>query len=148
MFTRSYRAILGAALLLAAPALLADNSTKVPGYTIHHNVVTTDVLNPTIANTYGIRRSKNRAMLNVSVIQDEPGKAGHSVAADVTVVAKNIMGQPRDLTMREIREGDAVYYISDFLVSNRERLKFDLSVKPAGSDEVFSATISQEFYTD
>ena len=147
MFTRKLLVLWASALLLAPLSVLAENSTKVPGYTIHHNVLTTDVLTPTVARTYQIRRSKNRAMLNVSVVRDVPGTTGQSVSADVQAVAINLMGQRQQLPMREIREGDAVYYISDFLVANRERLNFDLAVKPEGSNEVFAAKLSEEFFT-
>ncbi len=134
----------GLALLLAAPWVSADNSTKVPGYTIHHNALTTDSLPPAVASSYQIRRSKNRALLNVSIIKD----SGEAVSAEVKATARNLMGQIRDIPVREIREGEAIYYIGDFLVANRENLTFDLKVQPAGSSEQYQASLTQEFYTD
>ena len=135
-------------LVLGSTALLAENSTRIPGYTIHHNALTTDSLPPQVANAYDIRRSKNRAMLNVSVIKDVPGTTGQPVGAAVKVVAKNLMGQGRDIPMREIREGEAVYYIGDFLVSNREQLRFELEVTPEGERVAHTASLTQEFHTD
>ncbi|MEJ2575908.1 MAG: DUF4426 domain-containing protein [Gammaproteobacteria bacterium] len=134
-------------LLLLSAAATADNSTKVPGYTIHHNVFTTDALSPEVANAYDIRRSSNRAMLNVSVIRDVPGSTGKAVPARVTAVATNLMGQQRDVPLREVREGEAIYYIGDFLVGHREVLDFDLSVAPAGDNQAYSAHLTQEFFT-
>jgi hypothetical protein len=131
----------------SAPAV-AENSTRVDGYTIHHNALTTDLLSPTIASAYQIRRSKSRAMLNVSVIKDEPDNApGQSVSARVTAVAKNLLGQEREVPMREVREGTAVYYIGDFLVADRETLNFQLSVQPDGSSRIYQTSLSQEFFT-
>jgi hypothetical protein len=138
----------GLAILLLTTAAGAENSTKVPGYTIHHNALTTDSLSADVASTYDIRRSKNRAMLNVSVIKDVPGTTGEPVAAEVKAVARNLIGQTRDIPLREIREGAAVYYIGDFLVSHRDNLTFELSVQPADSDQAYTARLTQEFFTD
>ena len=49
--------------------------------------------------------------------------------------------------MRENREGDAVYYIGDFLVQHGELLSFDNEVRPEGEKQVFSTRMSQEFFT-
>lgn len=141
--------LLGWAIMVggSAPAV-AENSTRVDGYTIHHNALTTDHLSPTIASAYQIRRSKSRAMLNVSVIKDAPDNApGKSVTARVTAVAKNLLGQERQVPMREVREGTAVYYIGDFLVADRETLNFQLSVQPDGSSRTYQASLRQEFFT-
>jgi hypothetical protein len=145
---RLFSLIAALCLLFGSSALLADNSTRIPGYTIHHNALTTDMLPPQIANAYEIRRSKNRAMLNVSVIKEIPGTTGQPVGASVKVVAKNLMGQGRDIPMREIREGEAVYYIGDFLVANREQLRFELEVTPDGERRAHTASLTQEFHTD
>lgn len=145
---RLYAVIAAICLLFGSTALLAENSTRIPGYTIHHNALTTDSLPPQVANAYQIRRSKNRAMLNVSVIKDIPGTTGQPVGAAVRVVAKNLMGQGRDIPMREIREGTAVYYIGDFLVSNHEQLRFEMEVTPEGERHAHTASLTQEFYTD
>ena len=134
--------------LLPMAVFAEENSTKVDGYTIHHNALTTDVLSPTVAKAYNIRRSKNRGMLNVSVIQDVPGSTGKSVTARITATAKNLIGQSRQVPLREVREEDAIYYIGDFLVGHREQLNFELEVQPSGSDEKYVARMSREFFTN
>jgi hypothetical protein len=134
--------------LLLSFAAYAENSTKTNGYTIHHNALTTDTLSPKVANAYGIQRSKNRGMVNISVIKDEPGTTGTPVTAEVELVARNLLGQERDIPLREIREETAIYYIADFPVGNREQLVFKLEALPAGSSYALSATFQQEFFTD
>ncbi len=134
--------------LLPMAVFAEENSTKVDGYTIHHNALTTDFLSPTVAKAYNIRRSKNRGMLNVSVIQDVPGSTGKSVTARITATAKNLIGQSRQVPLREVREEDAIYYIGDFLVGHREQLNFELEVQPSGSDEKYVARMSREFFTN
>jgi hypothetical protein len=125
----------------------ADNSTKVDGYTIHHNAITTDMLTPEISRAYRIPRSRNRGMLNVSVIRDAEGTTGTPVAAQVQAYSTNFLGQRRPIGMREIREGDAIYYIGDFLVQHGELLNFTIEVRPEGDSQVYATRMSQEFFT-
>ncbi|MEN8176275.1 MAG: DUF4426 domain-containing protein [Pseudomonadota bacterium] len=133
-------------LLISLPAS-AETSTRVDGYTIHHNAITTDMLTPEIARAYRIVRSRNRGMLNVSVIKDQEDTTGTPVPADVRVYSTNIVGQRRPIYVREIREGDAVYYIGDFLVRHGETMNFHIDVRPKGAATFFTAEMSQEFFT-
>ena len=80
-------------------------------YAIHFNAISTDQLPPDVARTYNIVRSKNRAMLNISVIKDVEGTPGVSVSGDVSATAANLTGQLKNLTLRRIKGGEAIYYI-------------------------------------
>ncbi len=136
-------------LLLAFPlAVSAENSTHTGGYTIHHNALTTDSLPVQVATAYGIQRSKNRALLNVSVILEEPGTLGTPVRANIKAVARTLYGQIRPLEMREIVEDKAIYYLADFPVANREVLHFDFEILPEGGRYPLRASMRHEFYTD
>ncbi len=136
-------------LLLVLPlAVSAENSTHTGGYTIHHNALTTDSLPVQVATAYGIQRSKNRALLNVSVIREEPGTLGTPVRANIKAVARTLYGQIRPLEMREIVEDKAIYYLADFPVANREVLHFDFEILPEGGRYPLRASMRHEFYTD
>jgi hypothetical protein len=143
------RRLLAASLLaLALPALaLAENSTLVGGYTIHHNAMTTDTLTPQIAQAYDIKRSANRGMISISVLENRPDGQPRAVSADIDVVAANLTGQTRDIDVRRIQEGNAIYYIADFPVSHEETLNFVLEVEPEGVEQPYTARFSQKFYT-
>ncbi|MEN8214012.1 MAG: DUF4426 domain-containing protein [Pseudomonadota bacterium] len=135
-------------ILLTSSAAVAENSTRIDGYTVHHNIITTDFLSEDVARSYGIIRSKNRAMLNVSVIKEKEGTTGTPVTADVKASSTNIYGQQRGLNLREIHEADAIYYIGTFLVRNRETLNFHLDVKPEGESNYSPAAFSEEFFIE
>ena len=135
------------ALILAAATTFAENATRADGYTIHHNAFLTSELSPEMASRYQIRRSPNRAMINISIIKEVPGTTGEPVRAMVNVTAKNLRGQVRNIPLREVREEKAVYYLGEFLVENREQVTFDIEVKPEGSDRTFNATLKQQFFT-
>lgn len=114
-------------------------------HVVHFSALSTDQLPPEIASAYNIVRSKNRAMLNVSVIRSSDGAP---VAADVTVKTQNLTGQLKTVTMRRIDEQEAIYYIGVTPVANRETLIFDIAVTPEGGEDATDIRFKRQFYTD
>lgn len=124
------------------------NSADIGDYVVHFSAQTTDQLTPEIARAYGIVRSSNRAMLNVSIVRKSDNQ---SVAGTVKVDTVNLTGQLKNVTMRKIEEpGEtvAVYYIGETPVANRETLIFDIAVMPEGQSTSFDVRFKREFYTD
>ena len=123
-------------------------SADIGDFVVHFSAQTTDQLPPDVARAYDIVRSKNRAMLNVSVIRKSDNQ---SVQAAIVVKAANLTGQLKNITMRKIEEpGEsvAVYYIGEASVANRETLIFDISVKPEGQSSMSEVRFKRQFYTD
>jgi hypothetical protein len=114
-------------------------------HVIHFSAQSTDQLPPEIARAYNIVRSKNRAMLNVSVLRASDNQA---VTADVTVKTVNLTGQLKTVTLRRINEQEAIYYIGEVPVANRETLIFHISVTPDGEDSSSEVRFKRQFYTD
>ncbi|MEW8508304.1 MAG: DUF4426 domain-containing protein [Candidatus Thiodiazotropha sp.] len=135
-------------LLLTTTVSWAENSTSIPGFTIHHNAIPSASLEPAIARQYGIQRSKYRGMLNVSVIKSVEGTTGQPSEAVVMAKANNIRGQLISIPMRKIIEGDAIYYIGEFRIADQETLNFEIQVQPKGETRYYSAKLSQDFYID
>lgn len=146
MTKRMLMGLLLVAGLGLGPAL-AENSTRIPGHTIHHNALSTSLLAPEVARGYDIQRSPNRGLLNVSVIRDVPGTTGTAVTAQVEATSRNLQGQIREIAMREVREGTAIYYLGEFPVEHAETLRFDLRVRPQGATASYAVELSQEFFT-
>lgn len=120
-------------------------SADIGAHVVHFSAQSTDELPPEIAKAYNILRSKNRAMLNVSVIR----KADKTpVTAVVKVKTVNLTGQLKNVTMRQINEQEAIYYIGETAVANRETLVFDISVTPEGEERAANVRFKREFYTD
>lgn len=136
------------ALILFFPVAWAENSTSIPGYTIHHNAIPSASLDPNVAKQYRIQRSKYRGMLNVSVIKDIPDTTGKAVGATVMAKATNIRGQLISIPMRKITEGEAIYFIGEFRIEDQETLNFELQVKPKGETRFHNAQLSQQFFID
>lgn len=128
---------------VAEPA--GATSVDIGEHSVHFSAQSTDQLPPEIASVYNIVRSKNRAMLNISVIRNSDGAA---VPATVTVKTQNLTGQLKTVTMRRIDEQDAIYYIGVTPVANRETLIFDIGVTPEGGGEATDIRFKRQFYTD
>jgi len=136
------------AVILSAPfAAIAENSTTAGGFTVHYNAFTTSTLTPEVARAYGIRRSKNRGLLSVSVIREKEGAIGTSVPGLIQVKTLTLTGQGAPLAMREIREVGAVYYIGEFRIQDREKVNFAIKVTPEGTSETFIVNMEHQFFT-
>jgi hypothetical protein len=127
----------------AEPA--GESMKDIGDHIVHFSAQSTDELPPEIARAYNIVRSKNRAMLTVSVVR-KPDNA--SVPANVAVKTVNLTGQLKNVAMREIEEQDAIYYIGETAVANRETLIFDITVTPEGVTAPSEVRFKREFYTD
>ncbi len=127
----------------AQPA--AATSADIGEFVVHFSAQSTDQLPPDVARTYNIVRSKNRAMLTVSVLQATNNKA---VTALVTVKTVNLTGQLKNVTMRQENEGEAIYYIGEVTIANRETLIFDISVTPEGVKTASDVRFKRQFFTD
>ena len=121
------------------------SSASIGNHVVHFSAQTTDQLQPEVARAYNIMRSPNRAMLNVSVVNAADGA---SVEARISAKTVNLTGQLKNVTMRQINEQDAVYYIGETPVANRETLVFDITVMPDGADTAFEVRFKRQFYTD
>lgn len=133
----------------AAPAVSAPDSFRDFGdYVVHFNAINTDQLTPEIARQYGILRSSNRAMLNVSVLRKGAGTSGVPVISNIAASAVNLTGQTRQLRFREIREEAAVYYIAEFAIANEETLTFAIDVAPDSSPSPLAVRYVKKFYVN
>lgn len=112
---------------------------------VHFSAQSTDQLPPEVARAYDFVRSKNRAMLTVSVLEEGTNKA---TEAEVTVKTVNLTGQLKNVTMRTIEEGDSIYYIGETPVANRETLIFDISITPEGVDKAADVRFKRQFFTN
>ncbi|MCB1736227.1 MAG: DUF4426 domain-containing protein [Gammaproteobacteria bacterium] len=142
-----------ALLFLVLPLLLpsvsqAEQFQDFGDYVVHFNALPTSFLDPAVAKNYRIVRSKNRAMLNVTVLKKVMGTAGTPVRATVTASAKNLTDQLKDIEIKEVREGSAIYYIGEVRIANDETLDFTVNATPDGESEPRVVRFRQKFFTD
>jgi hypothetical protein len=127
----------------------ATESFKAFGdYELHFNALTTDQINERMATEHGIVRSKNRVLLNVSVLENQGIGIPVSVTARVSASARNLTGQIRNLPVREIRDGDAIYYIAETPIENAETLIFTVEATPETGTEPLKVSFQKQFFVD
>ena len=134
-------------LSLFSANILAENSKTFGDYVIHYNAFRSDTLTPEIAKAYSLTRRNNRMVVNI-VVQKKEGELTKPVKANISGFASNLTGQIKDLKFKEIHDGEAIYYLAQSQVSNRETLKFDIKATPAGETLVANVNFKQQFYTD
>ena len=100
-----------------------------------------------MAKAYNIVRSKNRGLLTISVVKKSLSEKPKPVKAKVTGKATNLTGQLKDIQIREINDGDSVYYISEFYVADKEVLDFTVYLTPDDQTTPFTVELRQQFFT-
>jgi hypothetical protein len=128
----------------AAPS--EPTSHDLGDFQLHYNAVRSDVLTAEVARAYGIQRSANRVLLNVSLLRKNPDGTTSPVDGAVSATAYNLNGQLKELAMRRIAEGSSVYYIGEVGISGNEILVFDINVVPPGQKTKYSVQFKREFF--
>jgi hypothetical protein len=130
----------------ARTAVPSEPSYKTFGdFEVHYNAVRTDELTAAVARAYGIERSANRVLLNVSMLRKGPDGRAAPMDGTVTASAYNLNGQLKDLEIRRITEGSSIYFIGEVGISGTEILVFDISVTPADQATKYSVQFKREF---
>ena len=152
LFVRQFAQIVAVALvLLSAHAQAADTGEqkKVFGeYEVHYIGLNSSFLPEDAAAAYNIPRSRSLGYLSISILKDEGGELAVPVSAKLTGTIRNLIGQVRELEFREIKETNAVYYISTFRFDDKDMSTIDLKATPEGQPRTFDVTFSQQFYQE
>lgn len=136
-------------MIATTPNVMATPVSKEFGdYTVHINAFNSDTLQPSMAKAYNIVRSKNRGLLTISLVKKSISDNPTPVKATVKGKATNLTGQLKDIQIREINDGGAVYYISEFQVADKEVLDFTVYLTPDDNGKSpFTVELRQQFFT-
>jgi hypothetical protein len=133
-------------LLLVARPSLAE-TVKFDSYELHYTVVNSTFVQPAVAARYQIVRARDRAFINLAVRERLPAGGDRAVTAVVEGRSWDLFHN-QFLEFREIREGEAIYYIADFKFSDSELRFFDLAVLPAGAKRSKQLKFQHRVYDD
>jgi len=131
-----------ASLALPSHAEQAIHSSK---YDIHYNAFNTMMVQPKVAQSYGFTRARNRALINISIIDKATMKP---IPAVVTGTMRNIVGQLLTLEFQQIKEENAIYYIAQLRFTEEEMWRFELSIQPDLNAAAIPLKFSQTFYLE
>lgn len=131
--------------LAFAQVASAEQSRKFGNIEVHYNAISTTDLTPEVARGYNIERSKNRGLLTVSVLRKNQLGVAEPVTAEVKAWSVNVYQQARNIDIREIREGSAIYYIGEFRVATPDTLRFKIGAKPIGATQDLEVEYTRAF---
>jgi len=138
--------ILTFSFLLASQAI-AQQSERFGDLELHYSVVNTTFLSPEVAAAYNITRSKNRAIVNLSLRRHHDGTTS-GVSMRLKGTTSDLMQRQQVLDFREIREGEAVYSIASFKFLNEDWHVFKIDFLPEGAERSLSFSFKQQMYLD
>ena len=142
---RSITLLFVIALTALQPA--AANNVETWGErSIHFIAFNSTFLTPSVARSYGIERSRYRALINISVI-DKQSSEDAAIPVQIKGEARNLLGNRVELNFREIREESAIYYIASIGFSNEEMFRFSIDITDKNG-QTKQLTFEQKFYAD
>jgi len=125
---------------------------RVGDISVRASPVQTPMLNPAVAQQYGITRADNTILLLVAVRQGSEASET-SLPARITASATDLRGHKQAIAMREVRTGDPasggghvlIDYIGTFETALPETLRFDVKAVRDGR-AVATLQFNREFY--
>ena len=132
---------------LLSVSTLAEQKVEFSGYEMHYIVLNTTEIPADVAKRYQLNRSAKRAYINLSILKQTGDGNGRAVPAVIHATERTLVGQTLDIPLREIREGDAIYYIGEFPIFDREVLWFDITLTLADGTE-FSYSFDQQVWEE
>jgi hypothetical protein len=131
-------------LVVFSSRTLAQQSETFGPFELHYSVVNTTFLQPSVAATYSITRGEKNAILNLAVREN--------VAEGSKPLGMTLQGRTWDLIQnqalefKEIREGEAIYYIAEFPFINEEWRFFEVNFRPEGAQQTYTFKFKQQLY--
>lgn len=124
----------------------AEQKETVGNFDIHYMALGSTFLTPSIAKSYGIKRSSYTGIINIAVLDiSEANKP--AVPVEITGVANNLLDARINLTFKEIREGDAIYYIAEVPYRDDQEINFNIAIKYANQLNT-NLQFKQKFYVE
>jgi hypothetical protein len=113
---------------------------------MRYGIVPASELPAEFATSYGINRSKDRVVVNVSVLRRQADALPRPIDAEVEGHWQTLVGESQSLVFRPVHEGGAISYLAELPVVNRGPITFELRARPPQA-AVMIARITREFDT-
>ena len=134
-------------LLLLASQSAGAKSLQFGAFEVHYTVVNSTFVDPDVAAHYQIIRARDRAFVNLAVREQLADGSDRAVTAKMEGRTWDLF-QNQFLEFREVREGEAIYYIADFKFSDGELRFFDIAVLPAGAQRSKQIKFQHKVYVE
>ena len=144
-------AVLALSLLLwAFTAHAASNQEQVGDYIIYYTVIPTSSLDPQVAQSYGITRSKALGLVRVTVVKLTPEGNREPVTARVSGQVSNLAGQLNSLGFKnqQVGQNQGAFSWATFRFSPADPLRFNLRVTYTPQQPAHELSFIQRLYMD
>jgi len=133
-------------LTIAISSNIASAAEKQFGdYIVHYNAFASDFLSPEIASAYGITRSRNVALLNVTILKRSSQGERTPIDATLEASAVNLLKKNKPIKLRRIAEDGAIYHIAEFDIVDRETLNFTV-IAHDQNNQIGTIKFRQQFF--
>ena len=129
--------------LFNSASVSAEQKQQLGPWDVHYIAMPSTLIDPAIAQSYQLERSKFQGLVNISVLKTTDQTAQQ---VKISGVAKNLLGQQKDLVFREVIEGKAIYYLAQLPYRNQERLTFTLQIQQGELNKQLQ--FNHTFYVD
>lgn len=129
--------------ILFTTAANAEQKQQLGDWDIHYIAFNSTFLTPQVARATNLSRNKNNAIINISVLDSQTQQAQQ---VQIGGIVRNLLGQQRNLTFREIKDGDAIYYIAVMPFQNEEQYRFSLDIRQGSQRQQLN--FEQKLYTE
>ena len=146
MLRKILSAALMTSLILFMAPTQAEQKQQVGNFDIHYMALGSTFITPAIAKTYGIERSRYNGIINIAVL-DTSQEGNPAVAVEISGIANNLLDAKKDLNFKEIREGDAIYYIAEVPYRDDQEINFNIAIKH-GNQLNTNLQFKQKFYVE
>lgn len=121
----------------------AEQKKVLGPWDVHYIAFDSTMIDAKIAQSYQLQRSKYQAVLNISVLKSSDQKAQQ---VRISGTATDLTQKQIELSFREVKEGDAIYYLAQVPVHDQKHLNFKLDIWQGTENQKLE--FSQLFYID
>lgn len=117
-------------LLTLAGSAQAEQVKRFGDLSVHYIALNSTSVPANVAADYDLDRGENVALINIAG-RRETGAPGDTTPVPLAVegTVRNLLGQTITLTFQEVREPGAIYYLATTRFTDREALRFEVTVE-------------------
>lgn len=149
LLRRNFILIYFTLLSVFAVSICADDNFSVekPPYTFQYNAFDSLTLPPEMSQRYHFKRSKESAIVNITVIDNRSKIRYKGVKASISGKMQNLIGQHRKLEFKEIHEDQAYYYIAQVPIEHNDVVHIIIQAQPHDSEQSYEFKFVRQFAT-